>query len=298
MALAVPRVVVVTRPTEFESLLARHATRGQARFFLEMRGQCIEPVEQRHQRFLRARHRVIEAVPRTWRRTSVTRADLDRFLFEPEDLVVVLGQDGLVANTAKYLRGQQVIGLNPDPTCYDGVLVQHSPAATADLLAAAHAGRAAVQSRTMVEAVLDDGQRLIALNELFVGHASHQSARYDIACGGMSEAHSSSGVIIATGTGSTGWARSINRCRAESLDLPRPTDPMLAFFVREAFPSIATGVELCQGLLRDESLALTSRMNDGGVIFGDGIEDDRLAFSWGRTVTIGVAPALLNLVCG
>lgn len=32
-----------------------------------------------------------------------------------QDIVVVIGQDGLVANTLKYLDGQPVIAINPDP---------------------------------------------------------------------------------------------------------------------------------------------------------------------------------------
>ena len=44
----VRRVVTVTRRTEYEQLLARHATRSQARFFLEQRGQDIDTVEDRH----------------------------------------------------------------------------------------------------------------------------------------------------------------------------------------------------------------------------------------------------------
>src|SRR5690606_19622356 len=95
---------------------------------------------------------------------------LDRFLFEPEDVVVALGQDGLVANVAKYLAGQPVIGVNPDPGRYDGVLVRNPPQAVADLLDAAVAGRARVERRTMAAASLDDGQHLIALNEVFIGH--------------------------------------------------------------------------------------------------------------------------------
>src|SRR5688572_6063299 len=118
-----PRVVLVTRPTEYELLLRRHATRGQAAFFLETRGQNLIDVERRHERFGNIQSKVLGAVPSEWRRTSVGRTDLDRFLFEPEDIVVALGQDGLVANVAKYLRGQPVIGLNPDPESYDGVLV-------------------------------------------------------------------------------------------------------------------------------------------------------------------------------
>lgn len=122
-----PRVVLVTRPTEYELLIRRHATRGQAAFFLETRGQSILDVERRHERFGQLRSSVLQVIPTEWRRSSVTRGDLNRFLFEPDDIVVALGQDGLVANVAKYLRGQPVIGLNPDPETYDGVLVRHAP---------------------------------------------------------------------------------------------------------------------------------------------------------------------------
>ena len=44
-----PRVVVVTRQTELEELLAKHATRGQAEFFLSKRGQSLDVLSQRHQ---------------------------------------------------------------------------------------------------------------------------------------------------------------------------------------------------------------------------------------------------------
>jgi hypothetical protein len=189
--------------------------------------------------------------------------------------------------------------VNPDPERYDGVLVPHRPDGAGRLLRAMAAGRAEVEERTMVEARLDDGQRLLALNELFAGHRSHQSARYRIALGGREERQSSSGVIVATGTGATGWARSINLERRRALDLPRPCDPAIAFFVREPFPSVGTGTSINGALLAHaEPLELVSEMNDGGAIFGDGIEDDRLEFSWGTRARVAVATERLRLVKG
>ncbi len=294
-----PRVVIVTRKTEYEQLLERHATQQQAQFFLQGRRQNLSEVEVRHRRFEVALRAVLQAVPGEWRRARVDRGDLDRFLFEPEDLVVALGQDGLVANAAKYLSGQTVIGLNPDPERYEGVLVPHPPASVPGLLATAVAGRATCEARTMVEAELDDGQRILALNEVFVGHRTHQSARYVVSRGDRSERQSSSGLIVATGTGATGWARSIHRERKGEVSLPRPADRRLAFFVREAWPSVATGTTLTEGLLAEgEALEVTSEMNEDGVVFGDGIEADRLEFLWGRRVAVRIAGASLNLMRG
>ena len=136
----VPRGVLVERPSEYAELLARHATHEQVRFFLEQRGRSLEEVMERHAALAATHRAVLGAVPADWRTATVLRGDLDRFLFEPGDVVLALGQDGLVANVAKYLDGQPVIGLNPDPA-HAGVLVRHPPEAAADLIARPRARR-------------------------------------------------------------------------------------------------------------------------------------------------------------
>jgi len=293
----IPRVVVVTRETEYEMLLARHATRGQAEFFLQERGQTIKELEKRHLRLKSSLANIMSAIPTKWRRNHVNRQDLDRFLFEPEDLVVAVGQDGLVANTAKYLNGQRVIGVNPDQAFYDGVLVAFSSEQASKMLVPAMFGDIDIQKRTMVKAELDDGQSLYALNELFIGHRSHQSARYTIRISGVEEVHSSSGVIVATGTGATGWARSIHQERHDKLLLPAPEDDTLAFYVREAFPSLATGTSITSGLIdASNRLEIRSANNEGGVIFGDGIETDFIAFNWGMRAEFNISKHKLLMV--
>jgi NAD kinase len=292
-----PRVVVVSRPTEYEGLLARHGTREQARFFLEQRLRTIEEVDERHAAQQEALASVGSSIPVEWRRARVSRSDLDRFLFEPVDLVVTVGPSGLVANVAKYLTGQPVIGVNPDPARDGAVLAPHSPGDAGELIHAAARGSAPLRERTMVEARLDDTQRVLALNEVFIGHQSHQSARYMIRRQGSNEHQSSSGLIVTTGTGATGWGRSISLERKSELDLPAPDERRLCFFVREAWPSPTFGTMLTEGLLEaDDALEVVSELDDGGVVFGDGIETDRLAFRWGMTVTVRVAPERLRLV--
>jgi NAD kinase len=292
-----PRVVVITRPTQYDELIGRHATRQQAAFFLQQRGQSLDPVDRAHQLWLAAVEAVSQAIPVAWRRSHVSRPDLNRFVFEPDDLIVAVGQDGLVANVAKYVSSQRVIGINPDPETYDGILVPHAPGALKRLFRAAGADRLEVEARCMVSVEVDDGQRLLALNEIFLGHRTHQSARYAIGWDGACEVQSSSGLIVATGTGATGWARSICLRRKDPPPLPAPTDPRLAFFVRESFPSVGTGTSIQDGLIAGaDCLSVVSHMNSDGVIFGDGIEDDRIQFHWGMRAQIRVADLCLNLV--
>jgi hypothetical protein len=297
MAGQLTRAVLVHRPTDYELLLQARATRGQAEFFLRSRGQDIGQVEREHEAIHGAIERVLGGIPARWRRARVSRTELSRFLFEPEDVVIAVGQDGLVANVAKYVSGQLVIGINPLPDRFDGPLVRYRADVAGDLLAAVDSGRAMrVEERTMVEARMDDGQSLVALNEVFVGHRSHQSARYRIGVGGKEERQSSSGLVACTGTGATGWVRSISLAVKHAVQLPSPTDPTIAFFVREAWPSKATGTSITSGHYGiEQSLRVVSEMNQGGVIFGDGIEEDYLPFDWGRTVDVRVSNRRLRL---
>jgi hypothetical protein len=179
------------------------------------------------------------------------------------------------------------------------VLCRHRPEAVPGVLAwlERRDGRYRVERRAMAVAEREDGQRLLALNEVFVGHRSHQSARYRLATGGREERQSSSGLICATGTGGTGWALSVARERGLAAELPAPEEPRLAWFVREPWPSPATGVGLDHGWLGPgDRLAVASDMPEDGVVFADGIESDRLEFVAGQTVRLGLAERALSLV--
>ncbi|MFJ9715742.1 hypothetical protein ACIRPQ_07320 [Streptomyces sp. NPDC101213] len=296
MSLA-PRAVLVHRTTEYEELVARHGTHGQAAFFLSSRGRDIEEVAERHRATRHALARVTAAIPLTWRQSRVERRDLDRFLFAPEDVVVVVGQDGLVANVAKYLAGQPVVGIDTDPGRNPGVLVRHRPADAEELLAA---GTGEVEELTMVEAVADDTQRLVALNEIYLGAAGHQTARYRLGLdgdGGVAEAQASSGVLVGTGTGATGWIGSVRQERGG--DGPRPPGPSerrLLWFVREAWPSPATGTSLVAGELTADSRLTLTVESERLVAFGDGVESDAVELTWGQRVTVGVCGERLRLV--
>ncbi len=295
MAQLFPRIVIVTRPTELELLVQEHGTRQQARFAVSAEAQFAELV-QRDAAQHAAVATVVGGLPRAWRRASIARDMLPTFLFDPGDVVVAIGQDGLIPNVAKYLDTQLVLGINPDPAHYAGVLVRHDPADAPQLLALAVAQRVDYERRTMVEARLDDGQTLRALNEIFVGHQSHQSAKYRLSIDGVHERQSSSGFIVATGTGATGWASSIMRERAGQLSLPLPREPGLALFVREAFAAPGFGTSITAATLAKSAASAVSEMSSGGVIFGDGIEEDFLRFAWGRTVAIAPADHPLKLI--
>lgn len=78
--------------------------------------------------------------------------------------------------------------------------------------------------------------------------------------------------------------------------MPAPTSPSLAWFVREAWPSPYTGIEHTEGILdEDEELSLVVG-SESLVLFGDGMESDRLTLTWGQSVRVSRAPRALSLV--
>jgi hypothetical protein len=155
----------------------------------------------------------------------------------------------------------------------------------------------------MAKAALDNGQILHAVNDLFIGVKSHVSARYIVQRGSDEEHHSSSGMIVSTAVGSTGWFKSLmtgavaiaSRLSRIDLDVPEFDEftwdaGHLYFTVREPFPSKTSGASLVFGkITRDEPLNLISQMPENGVIFSDGIESDFLEFNSGTHATISVA---------
>jgi len=303
------KVVLVTRPTRVEELVARFNTVAQAKFYVEHLGADFADYEREYAMYTEAKQFVEATLKRFCRVQVLNRTYLPSFLFAPDDIVVALGQDGVVANTLKYLSGQPLVGVNPDPQRFDGVLLPFEPRDLVRVFDEVLAGRRPIKQVTMAKASLTDGQELYAVNDLFVGPKSHTSARYEIALNQKHEVQSSSGIIVSTGLGSTAWFKSIvtGSCAvAQSLGVRIPKDlyqpmpwdaPYLQFAVREPFPSVTTKVELiCGKANKAQPLRLRSLMPENGVIFSDGIEQDFLTFNSGALATITVADRVGLLV--
>lgn len=303
------KVVLVTRRTRFEDLLTRFNTREQARFYVEHLGADFDDYIREHENYQQARRLVVGALEAHGRYQVIDRTYLPNFIFGANDVVLALGQDGVVANTLKYLDGQPLAGINPDVNRWDGVLLAWEPAGVAGGLPALLAGRSRLREVSMGAATFSDGQKLYAVNDFFIGPKSHTSARYEIRIGDRSEAQSSSGIIVSTGLGSTGWMRSVitGSCAVVADAAHRSVnwnfkarawnERSLEFVVREPFPSKSSQATLvCGSVTESQPLVVTSQMAENGVVFSDGIEADFLAFNAGMKVEIRVADRIGKLV--
>jgi NAD kinase len=297
------KIVLIVRETRLDELVARFNTVQQAQFYVEHLGADFgDYLEERRQ--YHAATLEVEAGLRAFGRVQrIDRRYLGNFIFGADDIVVVLGQDGLVANTLKYLDGQHVLGVNPDPNRWDGVLLPFGPRDVVRIMPEEIANRRPVKRVTMAKATLNTGTVIYAVNDLFIGPRSHASARYSLKVGGKAEHQSSSGIIISTGMGSTGWLKSLyagwagaaamlgveSPAGARDVSFPWDSD-FLHYFVREPFPSRTTGASLVAGRISDgATVVIASEMAEHGVIFSDGIEADFLEFNAGTQATISIA---------
>jgi NAD kinase len=308
----IEKIVVVTKKTPLEELVNRLNSKPQAKFYLEQNHVPFADYEQFDTNYQRAVETVHRQLPRDIRQQFIDREFLPTYQFGEHDLIVTIGPDGLVINVAKYLTSQPILAANPDPARIDGVLI---PFACADLkpwVDRAIAGNLKIARISMAKTTLNDGQVLYGVNDLFIGPRGHGSARYRLEFGGRHEQQSSSGIIVSTGAGCTGWLRSIvagawqvaqyfggatgDPPSSEQLALGLEAD-RLWFTVREPFVSRTSQANIVFGQLGPgQELVITSHMPDYGLIFSDGIEADYLAFNSGLVARVGIAERKAHLV--
>lgn len=304
--MSIEYAIIVKNKTRLEALIERFNTKAQAKFYIESLGGNFDDYELEHDIFQTSLNSLQTKLSGLVKNKTVERVYLPSFIFSEKNLIVVIGQDGLVANTAKYSKGCPIIAVNPDKQRYDGVLL---PFDTFDFVGGVEKVlENNYESKTMrfAEAKLNDGQRLLAFNDLFIGAASHISARYKISFNQNTEEQSSSGLIISTPAGSTGWLSSIFNMAygvtgmfEKKLKPKRPKlkDNELLFVVREPFESIRTQTGITAGIIKNQNhLTIESLMPIGGVVFSDGIEKDFLKFNSGAIATIGIAEETAKLV--
>jgi len=305
--MSVEYAIIIKNKTRLETLIERFNTKAQAEFYIERSGGDFSDYEKEHEIF----HHSLSAVQRNLssvlKNKIVERSFLPSFIFNDKQVIVTVGQDGLVANTAKYVGQIPIVAVNPDQERFDGILLPFNSRNFLEAVGKVINGTYHSKVTSFAEATLNDGQRLLAFNDLFIGAASHVSARYQLTFNNKTEEQSSSGIIVSTQAGSTGWLSSIfnmsfgiskfmenggSKNKSARLD-----DDQLMFAVREPFASKRTQIETTAGFISGQSkLRIQSLMPNNGLIFSDGIETDFLKFNSGSIATIGIATEKANLV--
>ena len=125
--MALEKIIIVTRRTRLQELVARFNTKAQARFYIEHSGGNFSDYEMEDDEYRRSFDQLSKSLDIGLKLQVIDRDFLPTFMFMPQDIVVTLGQDGLVANAAKYVKGQPIVAVNPSPRIFDGVLLPFLP---------------------------------------------------------------------------------------------------------------------------------------------------------------------------
>ena len=301
------KVVIIKKKTRLEELVARFNTVDQAEFYVEHMGADFRDYRDEHDNYYKALEAVRNDAKLFARVQEIDNEYIPNMIFGEKDIVITLGQDGLVVNAMKYLKGQPLIGVNSDPLRWNGDLSVFHPDEMRDVIPAVIGNAYRSTDITMAKACTKDGQELYAVNDFFVGVEDHTSARYKISFGEKTENQSSSGIIISTPLGFGGWHKSVLaqfRGMARAFGLgeikEKPVgwyEQELIYQVREPFPSVSTRADLVYGSIAGgEKLKVVSNMPEKGIVFSDGVPEDSIEFRSGMEVTIEVADRKGKLV--
>ena len=122
--------MLVTRRTRLAQRVERFNTRAQVKIYIDHAGGDFADYvleDDIDRRSLQVRHDDLDLGLKDH---PIERAIVPTFLFAASDLIVAVGQDGLVANVAKYAGAQPIVAITSDPARFDDVLLPlHPPAA-------------------------------------------------------------------------------------------------------------------------------------------------------------------------
>jgi len=294
----ITRVVLVIKKTRLDDLILEHQTESTVAFLLQSSGASIEVYKEEDIAYKNALDQIRKQIPNELPLRTITRDELPNFMFGEKDLIVVCGPDGLFANVAKYVQNQLVLTVNPDPRNVAGVLMLFSPNQVGGIITSIQKGAHSVESLPFVKAAISDDKVLWGINDIFIGRKDQISARYVVSFNGRTEHQSSSGILVSTGIGSTGWMKSfqtmidgiVGRRGGHKLSsLPASDDTELTFLVVAPFPSPNTGVSLVTDrIVPGQPLIVSSEMPTGGYIFSDGVTEEAIPWNAGYTVVVSV----------
>lgn len=297
------KIILVVRKSRLENLVRKYNTIEQAKFVIEHSGSDFSDYVIEDNIYNKVISDITIELEQIGIVQVVDREFVPNFLFGKDDIIVTVGQDGLTANVLKYIDNQPVIGVNPDPTRYDGVLLPFNANDISKVVIDVINNERKFKEVTLAKVSLNDGQSLLGVNDIFIGQRTHTSAQYILGQNNLQERQSSSGIIISTGLGSTGWFKSIlkgaskiaEKCENKNVQLTqmdefRWNSDFLYYTVREPYPSKWTKADMVFGKVdKNDILSIQSLMSENGVIFSDGIESDYLEFNAGSIAEVTIA---------
>jgi NAD+ kinase len=212
--------------------------------------------------------------------------------YRPFDLVITLGGDGTFLEAARKLSARQyILGVNSDPRWSVGQFCSCDADGFEAVLRKILGGSFSVQHLyRLCLRCSSEKAPIECLNDILVCHSNPAAmSRYSIQLGNVCEDQRSSGIWLATASGSTGAIFS-----AGGKKMPLESR-LLQYKPRELYQVLNKRYRLTGGVVGPgRKIVIVSRMLHG-YIFVDGAHI-KVAFPYGTKATISSSPNYVNLI--
>ena len=223
---------------------------------------------------------------------AVRRTNLTPQTCKDADLIIVVGGDGTFLKTTRHVFDDTpVLPVSSDTKYNEAFYSKATPQDFAKKFEKLINGKSTTVKLPRLEAKINGKTaKALAVNEVFVGSAHpYQTSRYVLKVKRKEEFQKSSGVLITTRSGRTGWAMSAAKKR---LNVPKNG---LGYVVREPYSGRLTKPKLLQGVLTPQNkIKIKSSMHRGIVVIDSSSKE--LKFTDGSKLEVTISKKTLTLV--
>lgn len=286
-------IVIIPKITKYDFDRVRFRfTKEELLDFYRQDGEDIDRIvggHERHMASLQACGEIFSGA------TFLERNELTRKLVRNADLVISLGGDDHFKYVSHFLENEVIAGINSDTFSSEGNLCYFTDAA--DVLAAIK-GKFTVENWTRLQASVNGEKVQKATGDYSLGEYVEQfMSSYAIEYRGDKEEQKSSGVMVMTGAGSSGWGGDEARyLHPEGIAFPR-TARIARFIVKTPHHGKYSGLTMLEGVIEaGEELIVHSLNKRQGIVAVDSLEN--YEFNRPRTAVIKISETPLRVLAG
>ncbi len=227
----------------------------------------------------------------------IHREQLTKEVADNADLVIALGGDNHFQYVSHFLDNSELImGVNLDPARSVGELTYFTTQGFEEVLKRLERDDFEVEEWTRIEAISHGQITVPATSELSFGeNIDSNMSRYIIEIRGERDEQKASGLLVATGAGSTGWYNSEGRYLFGEKGNVFPKTERIARFLARAPYGELSRYTMLEGILREGEILTVRSLNDAeGVIKVDAIE--KYPFEMGAEAVARISDNSLRVV--
>lgn len=225
----------------------------------------------------------------------VNRENLTREEIKNVDITISLGGDNHFQYVSHFIDNEYIFGINSDPLVSEGVLLSCNTDTLNVIKKQCDKGNYEIEKWTRLDVYINNEFVSRATCDVFIGEKERRfTSRQILFFNNFEKQQKSSGILVSTGSGSTGWFSSASRFITTN-PVFGSTEPFAKFIVTEPYKGTLTDSSLIEGLIKENcSFKVCSLNNNEGIVVLDSL--DEFPFPRSTTVSIKISKVPLNVI--